>query len=149
MNRDCYNSYFYIVEDDSTNMIDKMILHGKDSMQYLDGGSALHLNLEEKLTETGYMRLIDAAALAGCNYWCVNVKITICNECEAIDKRTLHICPHCGSENIDHATRVIGYLKRISNFSKSRQTEAARRFYHTHPKSPSRGRHEQHEHMHP
>lgn len=128
--RDCYNSYFYVVEDDSSNPLDKMILHGRDSMQYLDGGSALHLNLEEKLTEKGYFRLIEAAALAGCNYWCVNVKITICNHCEAIDKRTLDHCSSCGSRDVDHATRVIGYLKRISNFSKARQTEAARRYYH-------------------
>lgn len=128
--RDCYNSYFYKVEDNGITSIDKMILHGKETMQYLDGGSALHLNLEEKLTATAYEKMIAAAAKAGCNYWCVNVCVTICNDCEHIDKRTLHKCSRCQSEDIDHATRVIGYLKRISNFSSSRQKEAARRFYH-------------------
>lgn len=129
--RDCYNSYFYIVEDDSLNALDKMDLHGQEMMQYLDGGSALHLNLEEKLTEEGFYKLITAAAQSGCNYWCVNIKITICNVCDHIDKRTLHQCVKCGSENVDHATRVIGYLKRISNFSAARRKEAAERFYHT------------------
>ena len=38
-------------------------------------------------------------------------------------------CPKCGSKNIDYATRIIGYLKRISNFSEARQKEAAKRFY--------------------
>jgi len=128
--RDCYNSYFYIVEDDNVNALDKMEMHGHEMMQYLDGGSALHLNLEEKLTTEGFLKLINAAALSGCNYWCVNIKITICNACEHIDKRTLYHCSHCGSENIDHATRVIGYLKRISNFSAARRKEAAKRFYH-------------------
>nr|BFD63567.1 anaerobic ribonucleoside-triphosphate reductase [Bdellovibrio sp. HM001] len=128
--RDCYNSYFYIVENDEVNSLDKMDLHGKEMMQYLDGGSALHLNLEEKLTADGFLKLIRAAALSGCNYWCVNIKITICNECEHIDKRTLYKCSSCGSPDVDHATRVIGYLKRISAFSKSRQIEAAKRFYH-------------------
>lgn len=128
--RDCYNSYFYVVENDDVNAVDKMILHGAEMMEYLDGGSALHLNLEEKLTAQGFYKLIHAAALTGCNYWCVNVKITICNVCEAIDKRTLHHCPQCGSDNVDHATRVIGYLKRISSFSSARQKEAAKRFYH-------------------
>jgi ribonucleoside-triphosphate reductase len=28
-------------------------------------------------------------------------------------------------------TRIIGYLKRVSNFSQARQEEAARRFYAT------------------
>lgn len=129
--RDCYNSYFYVVEDNNTNALDKMDLHGKEMMQYLDGGSALHLNLEEKLSVDGFYKLIKAAARSGCNYWCVNVKITICNECDKIDKKTLYQCPQCGSENVDHATRVIGYLKRISAFSSSRQKEAAKRFYHS------------------
>lgn len=132
--RDCYNSYFYPVEDDAINTIDKIQLHGADFMKYLDGGSALHLNLEEKLTEVAYCKLINAAAKAGCNYWCVNVKITICNECSHIDKKTLPYCSQCHSKNVDHATRVIGYLKRISNFSSQRQREAAIRFYHK--KSP-------------
>jgi len=128
--RDCYNSYFYVVEDTTINALDKMDLHGKEMMQYLDGGSALHLNLEEKLSEKGFYKLITAAAQSGCNYWCVNVKITICNECDHIDKRTLDLCPKCRSFNVDHATRVIGYLKRVSAFSEARQKEAARRFYH-------------------
>ncbi|MFS4457893.1 anaerobic ribonucleoside-triphosphate reductase [Bdellovibrio sp. HCB2-146] len=136
--RDCYNSYFYIVENDDVNALDKMTLHGHEMMQYLDGGSALHLNLEEKLTATGFLRLIEAAAKSGCNYWCVNIKITICNECDFIDKRTRYACEHCGSTDIDHATRVIGYLKRVSAFSPARQKEAARRFYHSTTASPAR-----------
>lgn len=138
VSRDCYNSYFYIVEDETTNALDKIELHGKEMMQYLDGGSALHLNLDEKLSAEGFLKLIKVAARSGCNYWCVNVKITICNDCEAIDKRTVYQCPHCGSKNIDHATRVIGYLKRISAFSAARQKEAAKRFYHSTLTSPAR-----------
>ena len=127
--RDCYNSYFYAVDDEEVNSIDKIILHGKECIQYLDGGSALHLNLEETLTKEGFKKLIGATALAGCNYFCFNIKITICNVCENIDKRTLHECSSCGSKNIDHATRVIGYLKRVSNFSSGRQKEHALRYY--------------------
>jgi ribonucleoside-triphosphate reductase len=39
-------------------------------------------------------------------------------------------CPECHSNNIDHGTRVIGYLKRISAFSSGRQKEHALRHYH-------------------
>lgn len=130
--RDCYNSYFYRVEDDqSTTPLDKLILHGNDVLQFLDGGSALHMNLEEHLTAAGYLRLIDASAASGCNYWCTNIKITICNECDNIDKVTRDTCSKCGTENVDHGTRVIGYLKRVSNFSKQRQKEHSLRHYHT------------------
>lgn len=136
--RNCYNSYFYVVENENTNVLDKMDLHGKEMLQFLDGGSALHLNLEEKLPMEGFYKLIKAAARSGCNYWCVNVMITICNECEHIDKKTLYSCPQCGTENVDHGTRVIGYLKRISAFSSARQKEAAKRFYHrAHPTAPN------------
>ncbi|WP_317194439.1 anaerobic ribonucleoside-triphosphate reductase [Aureivirga sp. CE67] len=130
VNRNCYNSYFYAVEDNQVNTLDKIILHGKEIIQYLDGGSALHLNLEETPNKESFLKLIQATAKAGCNYFCFNIKITICNECSHIDKRTLHYCTLCNSKNIDHGTRVIGYLKRVSNFSASRQKEHSLRFYH-------------------
>lgn len=128
--RDCYNSYFYTVEDVTINTLDKMMLHGEDIIQYLDGGSALHLNLEEAPNKDGFLKLIGAAALAGCNYFCFNVKVTICNDCNHIDKKTLQKCSKCESTNIDYGTRVIGYLKRVSSFSSSRQKEHESRFYH-------------------
>lgn len=128
--RDCYNSYFYVVEDDTTNSLDKFILHGKEMTKFLDGGSALHLNLEEALSENAYLQLINIAAKTGCNYFCVNVKITICNQCDHIDKKTTPICSKCFSSDIDYGTRVIGYLKRVTAFSKSRREEHNRRHYH-------------------
>ena len=127
--RDCYNSYFYIVEDDTINVVDKFFLHGKDYIQYLDGGSAYHCNLEEYPTKEGFMKLLNTAAYTGCNYFCFNVKVTVCNACDYINKETKHSCTKCGSKNIDYATRVIGYLKRITNFSKDRQIEEKLRNY--------------------
>jgi len=127
--RDCYNAYFYPVEDQSINTLDKIILHGHETIQYLDGGSALHLNLEEAPSKEGFLKLINATATAGCNYFCFNVKITICNDCNFIDKRTRRECSQCGSKNIDYGTRVIGYLKRVSNFSSARQREHDLRYY--------------------
>lgn len=127
--RDCYNSYFYVVEDEQSNTLDKFQLHGRELLDYLDGGSALHLNLQEKLDQAGYLSLLNIAAHTGCNYFCVNVKITICNQCENIDKRTLCACPRCGSKDIDYATRVIGYLKRVSAFSSGRRLEHKLRHY--------------------
>ncbi|MCO5725037.1 anaerobic ribonucleoside-triphosphate reductase [Robiginitalea marina] len=128
--RDCYNSYFYAVEDESINILDKIMLHGKELIEHLDGGSALHLNLEEAPDQEGFVKLIHAAARAGCNYFCFNIRITICNSCTHIDKRTLYECMDCGSEDVDHATRVIGYLKRVSAFSSGRQKEHLLRHYH-------------------
>ena len=127
--RECYNSYFYRVEDDSVNLIDKFILHGEKLTKYLDGGSALHANLNEHLTKEQYKHLLDTAMSTGCSYFTFNVPNTICNECGHISKHRLNKCEKCGSENLDYATRVIGYLKRISNFSEARQKEAFIRHY--------------------
>lgn len=127
--RDCYNSYFYIVEDSSLNVVDKFRLHGSKYIEHLTGGSALHMNLEEHLSKEQYRHLLRVAAKEGCNYFTYNIPNTVCNECGTIDKRYLKKCPSCQSENLDYLTRVIGYMKRVSNFSEPRQEEAARRFY--------------------
>ncbi|MCR5498650.1 MAG: anaerobic ribonucleoside-triphosphate reductase [Paludibacteraceae bacterium] len=127
--RDCYNSYFYVVEDTSLNVVDKFKLHGKKYIEHLTGGSALHMNLEEHLSKQQYRQLLRVAADEGCNYFTFNIPNTICNDCGNIDKRYLKECPACHSKNVDYLTRVIGYMKRVSNFSEPRQEEAARRFY--------------------
>lgn len=127
--RSCYNSYFYVVEDDSLNIIDKFRLHGAPYIEHLTGGSALHMNLEEHLSQAQYRKLLKVAAEEGCNYFTFNIPNTICNECGYIDKRYLRECPHCHSRNVDYMTRIIGYLKRVSNFSEARQHEASQRYY--------------------
>ena len=127
--RDCYNSYFYVVEDNSMTILDKFKLHGAPYIEHLTGGSALHMNLDEHLSKDQYRQLFRVAANEGCNYFTYNIPNTVCNDCGHIDKRYLKECPVCHSKNVDYLTRIIGYLKRVSNFSEARQQEAHRRFY--------------------
>ena len=127
--RECYNSYFYVVEDPNTDVIEKFRLHGRKYIEHLTGGSALHLNLDEHLSEAQYRQLLRIASKEGCNYFTFNIPNTLCKDCGKIDKRYLKECPHCGSKNVDYLTRIIGYLKRVSNFSLDRQKEASRRYY--------------------
>ena len=127
--RDCYNSYFFKVEDQQLSVLDKMILHGQQVVQYLDGGSACHLNLEEHLDKSQYRTLLDIAAKIGCSYLTFNIPNTICNECGHISKHKQNKCEKCGSTDLDYITRVIGYAKRVSKYSEARQKEARRRVY--------------------
>lgn len=127
--RDCYNSYFYVVEDKTTSLVDKFILHGNKLTKYLDGGSALHMNLDEHLSYEQYKKVMNLAIKTGCTYFTFNIPNTICNDCGFISKHYVKKCPHCGSENVDYLTRVIGYLKRVSKFSEARIKEANRRYY--------------------
>ncbi len=124
-----YSSYFYNPEDESLSMIDKFKLHGEEFVKYLDGGSALHMNISEHLSKEQYRQLLNTAAHYGTNYFTFNCRNTVCNDCGYISKDTLEVCPKCGSHNLDYLTRVIGYLKRVSSFSEMRQEEAHHRFY--------------------
>ena len=128
-NRNLYSSYFYNPEDSNISVLDKIKLHGKEYVQYLDGGAACHENLSEHLSQAQYRQIMKVAAAVGCNYFTFNVRNTVCNDCGYISKHTLDKCPHCGSTNIDWLTRVIGYLKRISSFAEPRQIEAGTRAY--------------------
>lgn len=127
--RDCYNSYFYVVEDSALNVLDKFRLHGRKYIEHLTGGSALHLNLDEHLSKAQYAQLLKVAIQEGCNYFTFNIPNTVCNRCGHIDKRHLKECPVCQSRDLDYLTRIIGYMKRVSNFSESRQVEASLRHY--------------------
>lgn len=123
-----YNSYFYEAHDD-TSVLDKFVLHGNQTYQYTDGGSAAHINLEEHLSKRQYLKLIDFAIINGTSYFTFNIPNSKCESCGKIVKQPIHQCPCCGSTNITQYTRIIGYLRPIKNFGIERQIEAGKRVY--------------------
>ena len=123
-----YNSYFFNAHDD-TSVLDKFILHGKQTYQYTDGGSAAHINLEEHLSFSQYLKLIDFAIQQGTNYFTFNIPNSKCEDCGHIVKAPIKVCPKCGKENITWYTRVIGYLRPVKAFGSDRQVEANKRIY--------------------
>lgn len=123
-----YNSYFFDAHDD-TSVLDKMILHGRQTAQYCDGGSACHINLEDHLSKEQYLKLIEFAVKEGTNYFTFNIPNSKCDDCGYITKHPITECPKCHSHNITQYTRVIGYLRPIKSFGKDRQIEASKRVY--------------------
>lgn len=123
-----YNSYFYDAHD-NTSVLDKFVLHGHQTYQYTDGGSAAHVNLEDHLSKSQYLKLIDFAVVNGTNYFTFNIPNSKCEDCGKIIKKPIDICPCCGSHHITQYTRVIGYLRPIKAFGEDRQKEAANRTY--------------------
>lgn len=123
-----YNSYFFDAHDD-TSVLDKMILHGRQTAQYCDGGSACHINLEDHLSKEQYLKLIDFAIANGTNYFTFNIPNSKCDDCGYITKHPITECPKCHSNHITQYTRVIGYLRPIKSFGKDRQIEANKRVY--------------------
>lgn len=123
-----YNSYFYDAHDD-TSVLDKFILHGRQTYQFTDGGSAAHINLEDHLSKEQYLKLIDFAIANGTNYFTFNIPNSKCDDCGYITKHPITECPKCHSKNITQYTRVIGYLRPVKSFGKDRQIEASKRHY--------------------
>lgn len=127
--RNLYNSYFYKPEDPGIDVLEKFRLHGRRFTGSLDGGVALHCNLEEHLSEEQYLKLLRYAVKNGTSYYTFNIPNSKCEDCGYISKRPLKTCPKCGSQHITWWTRIIGYLRPIKSFSRGRRIEAERRYY--------------------
>lgn len=124
-----YASYIF-KPNDSVSVLDKITMHGNNYIgDYLDGGSAAHINLEEHLTSKQYDVLLRHAAKVGCQYLTFNIKMMQCNECGHIMNHPVDKCPKCGSENLTVWTRIIGYLTAVKNWSEGRRIEFKSRVF--------------------
>lgn len=129
--RNLYASYIYLPSDSSTSFLEKIRMHGSRFIgEYLDGGSAAHINLNEHLDVIQCRMVLEYAAQEGCQYFTFNVPNSECQECGHITKRPVANCPHCGSDKISYYDRIIGYLTKIDNWSSGRQEEQKTRVYH-------------------
>lgn len=79
------------------------------------------------MTKQQYLQLLNVAIQTGCSYFTFNIPNTACNDCGYVSKHKLAKCPKCGSNNLDYITRVIGYLKRVSSFSKKQGRQRKKR----------------------
>lgn len=126
-----YASYIFKPNDPSVSPLEKMILHGSNYIgDYLDGGSACHINLSEHLSLEQNKKMLKFAADNGCQYFTYNVPNCECEKCGFIAKQPFDKCPKCGeTEHIALYDRVIGYLTKIKNWSEGRQIEQKTRVY--------------------
>nr|DAU16015.1 MAG TPA: anaerobic ribonucleoside triphosphate reductase [Caudoviricetes sp.] len=125
-----YASYIFKPNDIEIPVLDKIHLHGKEVCgDNLDGGSACHVGLDSHLDKEQYLKIIKYAAEEGCKYFTFNVPNSECDDCGFITKHPIKECPKCGSKHISYYDRVIGYLTKISNWSKGRQIEQKTRVY--------------------
>lgn len=128
--RNLYASYIYKPSDPKRDIFEKIRMHGRRFIgDYLDGGSAAHLNLDAHLSKEQYMHILKYAAEEGCQYLTFNIPMSECNKCGHIVNAPIHECPMCGSDQITRYTRIIGYLTAVPNWSKGRQIEEKTRVY--------------------
>lgn len=127
---DIYTSYIFKPNDNTVSTLDKIRMHGNEYIgQFLDGGSACHLNLDSHLSSKQYELLLNYAAKVGCSYLTFNVPNAECQDCGFIAKQPFDKCPKCGSTRVDLYDRVIGYLTKVKNWSSGRQKEFVTRVF--------------------
>ena len=125
-----YASYVFKPNDESTSVLEKLRMHGRNYIgDYLDGGSAAHINLAEHLSYEQYKKILEYAAKEGVTYFTFNVPNAQCEDCGFITKVPITECPHCHSKNISLYDRIIGYLTKIKNWSDGRRKEQKTRVY--------------------
>ena len=125
-----YASYIFKPNDKNISILEKIRLHGKNYIgEYLDGGAAAHLNLEEHLSKEQYKHILEYAAKEGCQYLTFNIKMSECKSCGHIINKEVKKCPKCGSEDIIYWTRIIGYLTAVPNWSAGRREEYKTRVF--------------------
>lgn len=125
-----YASYIFKPNDKSISILDKFVLHGRNYIgDYLDGGSAAHINLADHPSYEQCKKLMKFAAEEGCQYFTFNIPNSECQDCGWIGKRPTDTCPKCGSHHVDQYDRIIGYLTRIKNWADARKVEQTTRVY--------------------
>ena len=127
-----YASYVFKPNDKTTDIFEKLRLHGREYIgDFLDGGAAAHINMEEHLTKEQYQSVIKYAAEVGCNYFTFNIPMTECEDCGHIVNAPIHECPKCGSKRMKYWVRIIGYLTSVVSWSDGRKKEFETRIFHS------------------
>lgn len=99
-------------------------MHGADYIgDYLDGGSACHINLVDHPDEKQAYMILKMCAKYKCQYFTFNIPYVECRECHHIVHKYLKTCPKCGSTNMKKYDRIIGYLVAVDDYSRPRWLE--------------------------
>ena len=126
-----YASYIFKPNDPTLDIFEKLRMHGREYIgDYLDGGAAAHINLEEHLTKDQYKNIIKYAAEQGTNYFTFNIPMSECCDCGHIVNGPVDECPICHGHNIKYWTRIIGYLTAVTSWSTGRREEFKSRIFH-------------------
>lgn len=91
----------------------------------VDGGNIMHIWLGEGQPDPeGLQELaMHIAKNTQTGYFAFTRDMTICMEEGYVASGLLDKCPKCGSENVDHLSRITGYLQPVSGWNKGKQQE--------------------------
>jgi ribonucleoside-triphosphate reductase len=90
-------------------------------MSTVSGGAITHINLDEKITNPEIMeKLITYVVSKGVTHFAINYGFTLCEK-DGGFAGLREKCPKCGSADVEHMTRVVGYFVPVKSWTKKRQ----------------------------
>jgi len=92
-----------------------------DIQKTCSGGSIVHINVDSKVTKTQAKKLINDAIKYGMAHYALNAVYVECQKCGHVHKGKVDECPECGSKDLKHFTRIIGYFSNVEGWSKARR----------------------------
>ncbi len=97
-------------------------------MDIVSGGSILHININEQVTEKAYKDLVRLMfEKYHIVHFAVNVGTTVCENGHKVPGIYKDKCPVCGGKPIDFNLRVVGFNTDVSSWSKERREEFQKR----------------------
>ena len=108
------------------DVFDRMDKDGRINL-LLTGGGIVHLTIGERVTQEQAEYLIKYAVKSNCEHFALNL---VHSECEDghICEGKYEVCPTCGKPITDYALRIVGFLRKVSSWSKERQQEFKERY---------------------
>jgi anaerobic ribonucleoside-triphosphate reductase len=91
----------------------------------VDGGNIFHIFLGESTPDP--QGLMDFAMKLARNtqigYFAFTKDITVCQNCFHVASGLKEECPNCGSTDLEHLSRVTGYLQSVSGWNEAKKQE--------------------------
>lgn len=111
---------------------EKLSTDGKYN-KLITGGGIVHAQIGEKVTPNQAKKIIKYAIDCGCEHFALNAVYTKCNNGHSsFGNKT--VCPVCGSQELHHFTRVVGFFTEVENWNPVRRDwEFPRRTFVTLP----------------
>ncbi|AMQ18373.1 anaerobic ribonucleoside triphosphate reductase [Thermococcus peptonophilus] len=94
------------------------------------GGVMMHIFLGEEPDPEALAKLTKRLLRTKLVYWSYTPAVTVCNACGRSSTGLHTACPHCGSEDVEIWSRIIGYYRPLKNWNPYRKREFwSRRHY--------------------
>jgi ribonucleoside-triphosphate reductase len=99
----------------------------------VDGGNIFHIFLGEgKPDPVGLMDFaMKLANHTPIGYFAFTKDMTICLDCATVSSGLKDVCPRCGSNHLEHMSRVTGYLQAVSGWNEAKKQELRDRYRYT------------------